>query len=142
MCQKPIYGEFKTCPLKAEKAKFSHSDAKIKKTLYLRRRNGRVVDCGGLENRCPGDWTGGSNPSFSATPIDYPEVTEVGDQIRDKGGTLLVQRLQIFLAVFFYDIKFSYQIAAALVLNKKLPLPLPVMDEQEFLFTFNISNFS
>jgi hypothetical protein len=29
-------------------------------------RNGRVVDCGGLENRCPGDWTGGSNPSFSA----------------------------------------------------------------------------
>ena len=36
------------------------------KILYLRRRNGRVVDCGGLENRCPGDWTGGSNPSFSA----------------------------------------------------------------------------
>ena len=39
---------------------------KIKILLSLRRRNGRVVDCGGLENRCPGDWTGGSNPSFSA----------------------------------------------------------------------------
>jgi hypothetical protein len=25
----------------------------IKKALYLRRRNGRVVECGGLENRCP-----------------------------------------------------------------------------------------
>ncbi len=28
-----------------------------------------MVDCGGLENRCPGDWTGGSNPSFSAEAI-------------------------------------------------------------------------
>ncbi len=40
-------------------------------------RDGRVVDCGGLENRCPGDWTGGSNPSLSAdhsTPV--PSVTE------------------------------------------------------------------
>ena len=25
----------------------------MKKVLYLRRRNGRVVECGGLENRCP-----------------------------------------------------------------------------------------
>ena len=32
----------------------------------MRRRNGGVVDRGGLENRCPGNWTGGSNPSFSA----------------------------------------------------------------------------
>jgi hypothetical protein len=31
------------------------------------RRNGRAVECGGLENRCPGNWTGGSNPSFSAS---------------------------------------------------------------------------
>ncbi len=60
--------------------KFSPPGEKSKKRLYLhplrpslqlsqerKRRNGRVVDCGGLENRCPGDWTGGSNPSFSAT---------------------------------------------------------------------------
>jgi hypothetical protein len=25
----------------------------MKKVLYLRRRNGRAVECGGLENRCP-----------------------------------------------------------------------------------------
>jgi hypothetical protein len=43
---------------------------------YKRRRNGRVVDCGGLENRCPGDWTGGSNPSFSAPGMNTrPSVT-------------------------------------------------------------------
>ena len=29
-------------------------------------RGGRVVDCGGLENRCAGNSTGGSNPSPSA----------------------------------------------------------------------------
>jgi hypothetical protein len=29
-------------------------------------RNGRVVDRGGLENRCACEGTGGSNPSFSA----------------------------------------------------------------------------
>jgi hypothetical protein len=29
-------------------------------------KDGRAVECGGLENRCPGDWTGGSNPSLSA----------------------------------------------------------------------------
>ena len=35
--------------------------------LFLRHwRNGRVVECGGLENRCPFARTGGSNPSFSA----------------------------------------------------------------------------
>ncbi len=41
------------------------------------RRDARVVDWGGLENRCPGNWTGGSNPSLSAdhsTPV--PSVTE------------------------------------------------------------------
>ncbi len=31
------------------------------------RRDARVVDWGGLENRCPGNWTEGSNPSLSAT---------------------------------------------------------------------------
>ena len=59
--------------------KFLSPGQKSKKRLYLhplrpsptvsqgcKGRNGRVVDCGGLENRCPGDWTGGSNPSFSA----------------------------------------------------------------------------
>ncbi len=66
MCQMPIYGEFQTCLSEAKNANFYLPEAKNKKTLYLRRRNGRVVDCGGLENRCPGDWTGGSNPSFSA----------------------------------------------------------------------------
>ncbi len=30
------------------------------------RRDARVVDWGGLENRCPGNWTVGSNPSLSA----------------------------------------------------------------------------
>ncbi len=29
-------------------------------------RDGRVVECGGLENRCTVTGTGGSNPSFSA----------------------------------------------------------------------------
>ena len=35
--------------------------------LLLNRRDARVVDWGGLENRCPGNWTVGSNPSLSAT---------------------------------------------------------------------------
>ena len=34
---------------------------------FCARRNGRVVECGGLENRCPLARTGGSNPSSSAT---------------------------------------------------------------------------
>ena len=33
----------------------------------LVRRGGRVVECGGLENRCAGNRTEGSNPSLSAT---------------------------------------------------------------------------
>ncbi len=33
------------------------------------RRDARVVDWGGLENRCPGNWTVGSNPSLSADHI-------------------------------------------------------------------------
>ena len=33
----------------------------------MRRRGGRAVDCGGLENRCAGNRTEGSNPSLSAT---------------------------------------------------------------------------
>jgi hypothetical protein len=33
------------------------------------RRDARAVDWGGLENRCPGDWTGGSNPPLSADHI-------------------------------------------------------------------------
>lgn len=39
-----------------------------KKTLLLPHawRNGRAVECGGLENRCTREGTGGSNPSFSA----------------------------------------------------------------------------
>ena len=36
-------------------------------TILRDRRDARVVDWGGLENRCPGNWTGGSNPSLSAT---------------------------------------------------------------------------
>mgnify|MGYP006954409748 CR=1 FL=1 len=35
------------------------------------RRDARVVDWGGLENRCPGNWTGGSNPSLSAVATAY-----------------------------------------------------------------------
>ena len=35
----------------------------------LYRRDARVVDWGGLENRCPGNWTGGSNPFLSADHI-------------------------------------------------------------------------
>jgi hypothetical protein len=46
---------------------FSHFDFIFKKVVFLQRRNGRVVECGGLENRCPFTRTGGSNPSFSAT---------------------------------------------------------------------------
>jgi hypothetical protein len=30
------------------------------------RRDARVVEWGGLENRCPGNWTKGSNPFLSA----------------------------------------------------------------------------
>ncbi len=33
------------------------------------RRDARVVDWGGLENRCPGNWTEGSNPPLSADHI-------------------------------------------------------------------------
>ena len=33
----------------------------------IRRRDGRAVDGGGLENHCTGNRTGGSNPSPSAT---------------------------------------------------------------------------
>jgi hypothetical protein len=39
------------------------------------RRDARVVEWGGLENRCPGNWTGGSNPFLSAdhiTPVSPP----------------------------------------------------------------------
>jgi tRNA(adenine34) deaminase len=32
----------------------------------LRRRGARVAESGGLENRCPGNWTVGSNPTLSA----------------------------------------------------------------------------
>lgn len=32
----------------------------------LNRRGGRVVECGGLENRYRGNFIEGSNPSFSA----------------------------------------------------------------------------
>ena len=39
---------------------------KIKKALYLRRRNGRVVECGGLENRCPP--TGGPGVRIPLSP--------------------------------------------------------------------------
>ena len=35
---------------------------------------GRAVECGGLENRCGGNSTGGSNPSPSARNIEHPEV--------------------------------------------------------------------
>jgi hypothetical protein len=42
------------------------------------RRAGRVVDCGSLENCCPGNWTGGSNPSLSATSHDVPAVKRAG----------------------------------------------------------------
>ncbi len=35
---------------------------------------GRAVDCDGLENRCGGNSTGGSNPSPSATKIRHPVV--------------------------------------------------------------------
>src|SRR5579859_8248304 len=33
------------------------------------RRGGRAVDCGGLENRCAGNRTEGSNPSLSANDV-------------------------------------------------------------------------
>ena len=33
---------------------------------------GRAVECGGLENRCGGNSTGGSNPSPSARKIKCP----------------------------------------------------------------------
>ena len=39
----------------------------LAKTCGPVRRGGRVVECGGLENRCPFARTGGSNPSLSAT---------------------------------------------------------------------------
>ena len=48
-----------------------------KKFLLLQRRNGRVVECGGLENRCPVTRTGGSNPSFSANPQTNPGAAGV-----------------------------------------------------------------
>ena len=41
--------------------------AEMLKRFFSQRRGGRVVECGGLENRCGGDSTGGSNPPLSAT---------------------------------------------------------------------------
>lgn len=38
------------------------------------RRDARVVDWGGLENRCPGNWTVGSNPSLSANVHERQSV--------------------------------------------------------------------
>ena len=38
------------------------------------RMGGRAVDCDGLENRCGGNSTGGSNPSPSASKIGHPVV--------------------------------------------------------------------
>jgi hypothetical protein len=49
---------------------------KLKKCVLLRRRDGRVVDCGGLENRWGVTAPGGSNPSLSAR-IKYKAVQEV-----------------------------------------------------------------
>jgi tRNA(adenine34) deaminase len=40
--------------------------ALLLKEFFRQRRGGRVVECGGLENRCGGDSTGGSNPPLSA----------------------------------------------------------------------------
>jgi hypothetical protein len=40
--------------------------ARMAKRTSLVRRDGRVVDGGGLENHCTGNGTGGSNPSLSA----------------------------------------------------------------------------
>gem|GEM_PF-1992543 len=57
-------------PLYHAKARVPHSaptparpDPASRKIL---RRGGRAVDCGGLENRCAGNRTEGSNPSLSA----------------------------------------------------------------------------
>jgi hypothetical protein len=41
-----------------------------KKDEADKRRDARVVEWGGLENRCPGNWTGGSNPFLSADHIN------------------------------------------------------------------------
>ena len=38
------------------------------------RMGGRAVDCDGLENRCGGNSTGGSNPSPSARNMTHPVV--------------------------------------------------------------------
>ncbi len=48
------------------------SAALMKEFFRVRRRDGRVVEGGGLENHCGGNSTGGSNPSLSAmfTSID------------------------------------------------------------------------
>ena len=35
------------------------------KLIFVSWRGGRAVECGGLENRCGGDSTGGSNPPLS-----------------------------------------------------------------------------
>ncbi len=41
--------------------------AEVLKEFFRQRRGGRVVEGGGLENRCGGDSTVGSNPTLSAT---------------------------------------------------------------------------
>ena len=62
-------------------------------------RNGRVVDRGGLENRCACEGTGGSNPSFSAkTPAlryakqafaFFGDLTNLFDKIPGKSKRLI-----------------------------------------------------
>jgi tRNA(adenine34) deaminase len=44
--------------------------ALVLQDFFRQRRGGRVVECGGLENRCGGDSTGGSNPPLSARNKD------------------------------------------------------------------------
>jgi diguanylate cyclase (GGDEF)-like protein len=55
------------------------------------RRDGRVVDGGGLENRCTRKGIGGSNPSPSATP-SLRSVVARGSRLQARGGSPAARR--------------------------------------------------
>ena len=49
-----------------------------------------MVDCGGLENRCPFAGTGGSNPSLSAGYVDFQYISRQLYNIYTTIGEMMV----------------------------------------------------
>lgn len=63
------------------------------------RMGGRAVDCDGLENRCGGNSTGGSNPSPSARNIEHPVVIPRDVSFAPDSREFYTQGYQCILAI-------------------------------------------